>query len=125
MNLLLDTHVLIWVFNKDPGLSPRTKEVIRDPGNQVFVSAVTAWEITIKKSLGRLDTPDDYEEMLERFRFTPLAITQAHALAVGALPSHHRDPFDRLLVAQAKLEKLTLVSRDRRLADYLVPILPA
>lgn len=91
----------------------------------MFVSAVTAWEITIKKSLGKLDAPDDYEEMLERFRFTPLAITQAHALAVGMLPPHHRDPFDRLLVAQARLEKLTLVSRDRYLGAYDIKILPA
>lgn len=124
MNLLLDTHVLIWTLSKDPELSKGTKAAIADPDNQVFVSAATAWEIAIKKALGKLEAPDDYEESLERYRFTPLDITTAHALAAGGLPPHHNDPFDRLLVAQTHLEKLTLVSRDRHLGAYGIKVLP-
>ena len=125
MNLLLDTHVLIWSFTKDSTLSEEAERLIRDGDNVVFVSAVTAWEIAIKKAIGKLQVPGNYQEELHKKRFTPLDISTNHALAVEHLPLHHGDPFDRLLVAQAQLEKLTLVTRDERLSQYNVPIIRA
>lgn len=126
MNLLLDTHVLLWALNDDPTLSPLARAAITDGRNVVFVSAATAWEITIKKALGKLRAPTgDYLHELQRHRFTPLDITTEHALAVENLPPHQADSFDRMLVAQAQVEKLTLVTRDERLRDYAVPIIQA
>lgn len=123
MNVLLDTHVLLWVFSRDSRLSPDAADVIRDGRNVVYVSAATACEIAIKKALGKLSAPSTYIEGLERYRFTSLDITAEHALAVEALPPYHRDPFDRMLVAQARAESLTLVTNDRRLREYDVAIL--
>ncbi len=110
MNLLLDTQIVIWIFSQDPKLSETTKELIRNGGNDVFVSAVTAWEIAIKKAIGKLKAPDNYLEGLKLYRFTPLDITTAHALSVEDLPLHHQDPFDRLLIAQAKFENFTIIT---------------
>ncbi|MDY0000167.1 MAG: type II toxin-antitoxin system VapC family toxin [Polyangia bacterium] len=118
MNLLLDTHVLLWAFEDDRRLGRGAREAIVDGGNIVFVSAVSAWEITIKKALGKLRAPDGFLEELARHRFTPLEVTIEHALAVGRLPPLHQDPFDRLLLAQAVEEQLTLVTHDRRLEAY-------
>jgi PIN domain nuclease of toxin-antitoxin system len=124
MNLLLDTHVLLWAVDDDPSLSQAARTAIIDGRNVVFVSAATAWEIAIKKALGKLQAPtDSYLEELRRHRFTPLDITTEHALAVETLPPYHADPFDRMLVAQAQVEKLTLVTRDPRLQAYAVPII--
>jgi PIN domain nuclease of toxin-antitoxin system len=123
MNLLLDTHVLLWALSNDARLSKEARQAIEDGRNLVFVSAATAWEIAIKKSLGKLRAPDNYLEALERYRFTPLDITSEHALAVEHLPPHHQDPFDRLLVAQAMLEKLTIITHDARIAAYETRIL--
>ena len=125
MNLLLDTHVLIWIFEQDETLSQQAVDAVGDGKNIVFVSAVTAWEIAIKRALGKLQVPGNYLEGLRRYRFRALNITSEHALAVEHLPLHHGDPFDRLLVAQAQLEKLTLVTRDERLSQYNVPIVRA
>ena len=126
MKLLLDTHVLIWWL--DPTLSTLSKtayDAIADGKNLVFVSAATAWEITIKKSLGKLDAPDNFEEELARHDFQALPITISHALAVGELPHHHKDPFDRILVAQTKVEGLTLVTRDENMKMYDIPFIAA
>lgn len=123
MRLLLDTHVLIWVFSRDSQLSEAAAEAIRDGDNQVFVSAVTAWEISIKKALGKLLVPGNYQEGLRRYRFTSLSITTEHALAVEQLPPHHKDPFDRMLIAQAQIENLTLISHDPKMKAYGIPIL--
>jgi PIN domain nuclease of toxin-antitoxin system len=104
------------------------KESIRIIANResaVFVSAASAWEISIKKSLGKLESPDDLLRQLERHRFQPLAITIAHALAAGGLPRLHDDPFDRMLIAQARLEGLTIVTRDPRFGRYAVATMPA
>jgi len=89
------------------------------------VSPVSPWEIEIKRSRGTLRAPNDLPNQLERAGFVPLPITIAHGLAAGALPLHHRDPFDRMLVAQAQLEGMTIVTRDRDIARYQVAILPA
>ncbi|MBW6456530.1 MAG: type II toxin-antitoxin system VapC family toxin [Trueperaceae bacterium] len=118
MNLLLDTHVLLWIAAGSGELGPRAAAAIAEGHRCVFVSAVTAWEITIKAALGRIDAPRDYLEMLDHYRFTPLDVTTAHALAVRDLPLHHRDPFDRMLVAQARLEGLALVTGNAHLAAY-------
>lgn len=126
MNLLLDTHVLLWALDDDPALSTAARAAIIDGSNLVFVSAATAWEIAIKRALGKLRVPaGDYMEELRRHRFTPLDITSEHALAVETLPPYHADPFDRMLVAQALVEKLTLVTGDGRIQAYPVPAIAA
>lgn len=94
----------------------------RDPGNDVAVSAVAGWEIAIKRTLGRLRFPDPDRTMLDRLGMTELLITLAHAAEVAMLPEHHRDPFDRMLIAQARADKLTLVSTDRAFAAYDVDV---
>lgn len=125
MNLLLDTHVVLWALTDDPALSPGARAAIVDGKNRVVVSAVTAWEVAIKRSLGKLRAPDDLEHQVRAHRFEALDITFAHANEVGRLPAVHRDPFDRLLVAQAHVEGLTIVTRDPHIPDYGVPTLPA
>jgi PIN domain nuclease of toxin-antitoxin system len=106
-------------------LSAPARQAITDGRNRVLVSAVSAWEITIKKRLGKLRAPDDLLDQLDQRRFAALDVTLAHALAVGDLPDHHADPFDRLLIAQARTERLTLITRDERIGRYDVAILAA
>jgi PIN domain nuclease of toxin-antitoxin system len=124
MRLLLDTHALLW-WLADEGLSARAREAVADPANLVAVSAASAWEISIKKALGKLAAPDDLEHQLEAGGFEPLPISVAHAVAAGHLPRHHEDPFDRMLIAQALAEGLTVVTRDKRFDDYGIPLLTA
>ena len=124
MNLLLDTHVFLWAVENNPNLSPAARAAIQDGGNVVYVSAATAWENAIKRAIGKLNTPEgDYLEELNLHRFTPLNITTEHALAVEALPPHHKDPFDRMLIAQAQEEHLTIITRDQRLSLYDIKII--
>ena len=123
MHLLLDTHTLIWWLANNPTLSNTAKDAIANPDNLVFVSAASAWEIAIKKSLGKLQAPDDLKQQIESKRFTQLAINIDHALAIKQLPHHHKDPFDRILIAQAVHEQLTIVSRDRSFHSYNVAII--
>jgi PIN domain nuclease of toxin-antitoxin system len=124
VRLLLDTHALLW-WLADEGLTAGAREAIADPANLVAVSAASAWEISIKKALGKLTAPDDLEEQVRAGGLTPLPISIAHGLAAGQLPRHHEDPFDRMLIAQALAEQLTIVTRDERFADYGVALLPA
>ena len=124
MRLLLDTHALLrWLA--DEGLHPGAQDAIADPANLVAVSAASAWEISIKKALGKLAAPDDLEQQLAAGGFVPLPISIAHGTAAGQLPHHHEDPFDRMLIAQALAEGLTIVTRDKRFDDYGVAVLPA
>jgi PIN domain nuclease of toxin-antitoxin system len=123
MRLLLDTHALLW-WLADEGLTDRARDAIADPANLVMVSAASAWEITIKKALGKLSAPDDLERQVEVSGFTPLPISVVHGLAAGRLHRHHDDPFDRMLIAQAFAEGLTVVTHDKRFADYNVAMLP-
>ena len=123
MSLLLDTHVLLWALTNDPQLSDDARATIADGRTRVLVSSVSAWEITIKKALGKLRAPDDLADQLRQQRFTPLDITVTHALAVGDLPPHHADPFDRMLVAQARTDRLTLVTHDPQILEYDVEVL--
>jgi PIN domain nuclease of toxin-antitoxin system len=124
MNLLLDTHVFLWAVDNDPQLSSAARAAIIDGNNLVFVSAATAWEIAIKKATGKLTLPQgNYLDELRAHRFTPLDITTEHALAVEHLPPYHKDPFDRLLIAQAQIEKLVLVTADARIKQYAIQII--
>ena len=125
MNLLLDTHALLWWLDDARTLSREARESIGDIHHEVYVSAVTAWEISIKKALGKLEAPDDLEEALSANAFRELPISIAHATAAGQLPNHHSDPFDRMLVAQAMIEDLTLVTRDKNIAPYQIPTIIA
>ena len=128
MSFLLDTHVLLWLRG-DPGrLSTETRRRLADPALRLYVSAASAWEIAIKQSLGKLTLPEPAEAWLPRALvetgLEALPILVEDAAAVRALPWHHRDPFDRLLVAQAKRLDLTLVTHDARLGAYDVRLLP-
>jgi PIN domain nuclease of toxin-antitoxin system len=121
MTFLLDTHVLLWWLEDPKKLSREAKRAMQDGRNPVYISAVVAWEIAIKKALGKLDSPDDLEGAIEASRFLTLPITISHALAVRSLPDYHRDPFDRMLIAQALHEGFRLVTRDSNIARYSVP----
>lgn len=125
MNLLLDTHVLIWALENNPCLSVAARDAIICGDNVVFVSSVSVWDIGIKVSLGKLKVPDNLQEELEEHRFLPLNITHDHAERAAQLPLIHKDPFDRMLIAQTKNENLTLVTRDEQICQYNVNILLA
>ena len=122
MNLLLDTHVLLWWQFEDPRLRANARTAIAE-AEAVFISAVSAWEIAIKISAGRLHLPEPIKHAMEASGFRALSITFEHAAQVAALPRHHADPFDRMLIAQAQGEDLSLVTNDRRIGDYDVPII--
>jgi PIN domain nuclease of toxin-antitoxin system len=124
VRLLLDTHVLLW-WLADRDLSRQARGAIADPGNEVVVSAISAWEIAIKSAIGKLSAPDDLATQLEEGGFGVLPLGVDHALAAGRLPRHHDDPFDRALIAQGLVESLTIVTRDPRFAAYGVSLLPA
>lgn len=124
MRLLLDTNALLW-WLADERLTTQARNAIADPENLVVVSAVSAWEISIKKALGKLAAPDDLEHQVRAGGFTPLPVTVAHGVSAGQLVRHHDDPFDRMLIAQGIAEGLTIVTRDKRFGDYSVALLPA
>ncbi len=124
MRLLLDTHVLLWWLADDPALSEQARQLIANEP-EVFVSAASAWEIAIKRALGKLEAPEDLLEVLDTGGIVRLPIDFEHAITAGALPRHHDDPFDRMLVAQAQREGLALMTSDARIARYAVAVLPA
>jgi PIN domain nuclease of toxin-antitoxin system len=121
--LLLDTHVLLWWRGDYRRISARAREAIADPGHVLFFSAASIWEMAIKHAAGELKMPADVLDTFEQRGFTELPISSRQGLIAGALPPHHGDPFDRMLVAQAQSEKLTLVTNDARIAAYDVPVL--
>ena len=125
MNILLDTHVLLWWLDDNPVLSDKARRPISDGSNLIFVSAAVIWEIRIKQNLGKLDIPLNFRQVLEQEPFELLAITIEHAHAVGSLPPIHRDPFDRMLIAQAKTEGFTILTRDPLFREYRVPLIQA
>lgn len=126
MRVLLDTHAFLWWITDDPRLSHRARAIIADDENQLFLSVASAWEIAIKARLGRLEVPADLEgfivAQLSRNRIEALPINLSHAPRIYTLPDHHRDPFDRLLVAQASVEGLPILTADPQLARYQVAI---
>jgi PIN domain nuclease of toxin-antitoxin system len=123
VRLLPDTQVVIWWLPDDPALSDETKALIDDEP-EVYVSVATVWEIAIKQALGKLKEPADLPELVRDSELRELPITSAHAIAAGRLPLIHRDPFDRMLVAHARAEELTLVSADDTIQRYEVAIIP-
>jgi len=129
MRLLLDTHCLLWARAAPARLSPEARKALIDPRHQLFVSVASIWEIAIKHALGRLDMAHAPESLVPRLIAATQAVTlpieQSHALRVARLPLHHADPFDRILIAQAQVEHLTIVTADERFSAYHVDVLPA
>lgn len=125
MRLLADTHVFLWWLRNDPALGVNTRELLGSADNEIYLSAVSVWEIGMKKALGKLKAPDRLDQIAADRGFIGLPITLTHADAAGKLEYHHADPFDRMLVAQARLEGLALVTADERIARYGVSILQA
>ncbi|MEX0863356.1 MAG: type II toxin-antitoxin system VapC family toxin [Acidimicrobiia bacterium] len=128
MRVLLDTHVWLWMLTEPERLGESLR-VVEDSHNQLLLSAVSSWEIAVKYGLGRLDLPSPPQVYVpERIRtsgVTPLPIEHSHTLAVAPLPHHHRDPFDRLLIAQSKIEDVPILTADAAFTAYQVEIVPA
>src|SRR5262249_887934 len=118
LRLLLDTHLLLWWLEDNPALSGTARALISDPENVVFVSAVSLWEICLKQSLGKLRLPPDFEERLLAESFESLPLTASQTRPVASLTWHHRDPFDRMLIAQARADDLLLLTADAVVATY-------
>lgn len=129
MRLLLDTHALLWALGDSARLATTAAEAIVDPDNDVLVSAASCWEISIKEELGKLRLPAPASQWLlqaiEQVGFETVDISPYHCLTAGSLPVHHRDPFDRLLIAQGMAESLTIMTRDERFHLYDVSVLAA
>ncbi len=126
MTFLLDTHVWLWMVVAPERLSAAARRLVTSEDNELLLSAASAWEIAIKHALGKLQLPgepaDLVPEWMERTGVTPLPVLHRHALHVASLPAHHRDPFDRMLVAQAQVEELTLLTADRQFERYSVKV---
>jgi PIN domain nuclease of toxin-antitoxin system len=120
--MLLDTHAALWWLADDERLGPNAIEYLTDGANEVLLSAAVVWEVAIERALGKLDVPDDFAPTLLGAGAVGLPVTLQHASAVAELPAHHRDPFDRMLIAQARLENAVLVSHDQALSAYGVPM---
>jgi len=119
---LLDTHVILWALSDSPRLPARHREILAD-GSACHVSAVSIWEIAIKKSLGKLDISDGFLDILEETQAIFLPVTPRHANHILGLAHHHRDPFDRMLIAQAQIERLSILTVDRHFAEYDVEVI--
>lgn len=125
MRLLLDTNVVLWWFADDSSLGVEARAAIADPANETFVSALTLAEIAIKQNLGKLRAPFISDDLLTEQAMSPLPLSTRHARKLAELPLHHRDPFDRLLIAQALDEGLTIITADIRFGPYGVTVLAA
>jgi PIN domain nuclease of toxin-antitoxin system len=127
MKALLDTHAFLWWITDDVRLSPRARTVIADGDNELFFSAASGWKIAIKARLGKIQLPSDpasfVPKQLRINAVEPLAVQMTHALHVYLLPKHHRDPFDRILVAQAQVERMAIITADQQITQYAVEIL--
>jgi len=124
MKALLDTHTFLWWITDNPQLSPLAREIITDADNELFLSAASGWEMVIKARLGKLQLPDNADsfisEQLALNAIVSLPVQMSYALHVYALPNHHRDPFDRMLVAQAQMERLPILTADPQIGRYAV-----
>ncbi len=127
MKVLLDTHALLWWLLDEPEMSNQARAIIADPGNEILVSSASAWEIATKFRLGKIphigNLVQTLPEMLQKARMDVLPVSLAHALAAGNLPGPHRDPFDRMLIAQSRIEDLPFVTKDPVFKEYLPNIL--
>lgn len=127
MKLLLDTHTFLWLVEGSPNLSAAAQAALADPTNELYLSVASVWELAIKTGNKKLTLSDPLDLFVDKwtvaYQLALLPIERPHALAVVGLPDHHRDPFDRILIAQALVERMTLVSADAKFAPYLVPIL--
>ena len=127
MRALLDTHTFLWWITDDPRLSVRARAIIGDGSHSLFLSAASGWEIAIKARLGRLELPGKLPlfivEQLSLNAFESLPVQLSHALHVYTLPDYHRDPFDRLLVAQSQLEQLPILTADHQISQYPVEVI--
>lgn len=129
MRVLLDTHVFLWMQGAPERLSAKARAIVENQDNELLLSAASAWEISIKHALGRIDLPDSPERYVpDRMRSSSLQglnVTHAHALASGSLPLLHRDPFDRMLITQAMSERLAIMTSDDAIKQYSIEIIPA
>lgn len=127
--VMLDTHVFLWAASEPERLSTAARNAIEDPTSEIFISAAVVWEIVIKHALGKLQLPASpasfIPTLIAQLGFRALPITHEHALTLGVLPKHHNDPFDRMMIAQARCEGMTLISTDSNVARYAVQYLPA
>ncbi|NIO05577.1 MAG: PIN domain-containing protein [Proteobacteria bacterium] len=127
MKALLDTHTFLWWITDSPKLSSRVREIIGDGNNDLFLSAASGWEIAVKVQLGKLKLPDSPERFIpEQLRINnikSLPIEMSHALQISSLPNRHRDPFDRVLVVQAQLEGLPILTADPLIAQYQLEVI--
>ncbi|MDP5019064.1 type II toxin-antitoxin system VapC family toxin [Anabaena sp. UHCC 0187] len=128
ISYLIDTHILLWWLFDDPKLDNTCRKIISNPDHRIFVSSVSAWEIATKYRIGKLpeakEIVEQYSQILDQARFIELTITSAHALRAGNLPITHRDPFDRMIMAQAELEILPLITYDKAFQTGLIQIIP-
>ena len=129
VSYLLDTHILLWWLFNDPKLNAECREIVRNPAHRILVSSVSAWEIATKYRIGKLPEArqivEEYSQILHQSKFIELPITSAHALRAGSLPISHRDPFDRMIVAQAELENLPVITYDAAFQTGLIRVIPA
>ncbi len=129
MSYLIDTHILLWWLFDEPKLNTECRNIIYNSDNRILVSSASAWEISTKYRIGKLPEAkqlvENYTQILENAKFVELAVTSAHAIRAGSLPIDHRDPFDRMLMAQAELEKLPILTYDRAFQTGLIRTIPA
>lgn len=123
MRFLVDTHALLWALGEPSALSPAARDAIADPSNLIVVSSASLWECAIKASIGKLDLPEGFFDSVPEAGYEVMPIRISHLNVYRTLPMHHRDPFDRMLVAQARAEAITLISRDPEIAKYDIEIL--
>jgi len=128
MSYLIDTHILLWWLFDDPKLHTDCRDIIRNPDHRIIVSSASAWEIATKYRMGKLPEAkqlvEQYSQILHQAKFIELAITTAHALRAGSLPIAHRDPFDRIIMAQAELENLLVITYDKAFQTGLIQVIP-
>jgi PIN domain nuclease of toxin-antitoxin system len=128
MNYIIDTHIFLWWLFDDPKLDTTCRDIIRNPAHRIFVSSASAWEIATKYRIGKLPEAkqlvEQYSQILHQAKFIELAITSAHALRAGSLPIDHRDPFDRMIMAQAELESLPVITYDKAFQTGLIQVIP-
>jgi PIN domain nuclease of toxin-antitoxin system len=125
---LIDTHVLLWWIFDDPKLDQNIREIIQNPSNKIIVSSASAWEIATKYRIGKLpeakELLENYDQIIQKARFSQLSITTAHALRAGSLPIQHRDPFDRMIMAQSELEQIPVITYDPAFKTGLLEVIP-